>query len=314
VTARDIINEIAAVRGRRLLDSTTGELSIRLYALEASLRALGASKNETIRYFPVAIVACMEGMVRAAIKDMIDAGSPYTERAERLASKLRLDYSLIAALQGKRVTVGEFVAHGVPISRLEHIDGAVSELMGSSFLEGLRTVADRWAHGSNKAPLLTEPDRIFSDVRRTIELRHIVCHELATAYVFDNEEIERCFDSCVRFLRAADELIFQTVYPDAPLTQPDLNEAAGAQLSADEAQLAEVIESIAARLDAEARADFEGIQTAWRGYRDAWVHFVVGERENGGTIWPLLYLSEMSAITRRRTSELEAYNASWNNV
>lgn len=44
------------------------------------------------------------------------------------------------------------------------------------------------------------PNDVFADVARTFELRHIICHEIASAYEIKLEEVARCFESCVAFL------------------------------------------------------------------------------------------------------------------
>ena len=45
-----------------------------------------------------------------AIKDLIDAGEPYLSNAEKPASSIKLDFSVLRAVHGKTITVGELVA------------------------------------------------------------------------------------------------------------------------------------------------------------------------------------------------------------
>jgi hypothetical protein len=136
---RDTIQEIADIRQRRRLGSAMAELPLRLFALEHAFKIHDKSQHELIRYFPVALIACVEGYFRMAIKDLIDAGEPYLSNAEKPASSLKLDFSLLRAVHGKTITVGELVAHGVPLSRLEHIENVLSSLLGIGFLHSLRT-------------------------------------------------------------------------------------------------------------------------------------------------------------------------------
>lgn len=238
---RDIIQEIAAIRQRRRFGDAMAELPIRLFALEQSFKEHNKTESELNRYFPVALIACVEGYFRMAIKDLVDAGEPYLTNAEKPASSLKLDLSVLRAVHGKAITVGELVAHGVQLSRLEHIEAALSSLLGKSFLQELRTTTDRWAHevkGEPATPILAQPDVVFADVARTFELRHIICHEIASAYEIELEEVARCFESCVAFLRAADECISETIRPGAPLTQPAMNIAAGKALTEKQERLA----------------------------------------------------------------------------
>ena len=307
---RDIIQEIADVRQRRRFGSAVAELPLRLFALEYALKEHDKSKSELTRYFPVALIACVEGYFRMAIKDLIDAGEPFLTNAEKPASSLKLDFSILRAVHGKAITVGELVAHGVSLSRLEHIEGALSSLLGVGFLQALRTTTDRRAHeigGEPATPILSKPDEVFANVARTFELRHIICHEIASSYEIEAEEVARCFESCVAFLRAADEFISETIHPDAPLTQTDMNIAAGKSLAEGQRSLAEAITKIRSHLDTAELNAFDESQVKWQLYCDAWADFVAGERANSGTIWPLINASAAEDLVARRLEEVNGW-------
>lgn len=307
---RDIIQEIADVRQRRQFGSAMTELPLRLFALEHAFKKHDKSEKELVRYFPVALIACVEGYFRMAIKDLIDAGEPYLSNAEKPASSIKLDFSVLRAVHGKTITVGELVAHSVPVSRLDHIEGSLSSLIGKSFLQALRVTTDRWAHeirGEPNTPILSKPDEVFSDVARTFELRHIICHEIASAYEIDSEEVARCFESCVTFLRASDEFISETIHPGAPLTQTDMNIAACESLAERQQQLADAIVALKLRLDSEELAAFDKAHENWQTYCDAWANFVAGERANCGTIWPVIYAGAAEAVVKQRLEEVSGW-------
>jgi hypothetical protein len=199
---RDIIQEIADIRQRKRFGPAMAELPFRLFALETAFKEHDKSKVELTRYFPVALIACVEGYFRIAIKDLIDSGEPFLTNAEKPASSIKLDFTVLRAVHGKAITVGELVAHGVSLSRLEHIENVLSNLLGFGFLQTLRSTTDRWAHevrGEPPKPILSNPDEVFANVARTFELRHIICHEIASAYEIDTDEVGRCFESCVSF-------------------------------------------------------------------------------------------------------------------
>ena len=81
------------------------ELPMRLFALEHAFKRHDESERELIRYLPVALIACVEGYFRMAIKDLVDSGEPYLTNAEKPASSLKLDFSLIRAVHGKAIRV-----------------------------------------------------------------------------------------------------------------------------------------------------------------------------------------------------------------
>lgn len=286
------------------------ELPLRLFALEHAFKEHDKSQIELTRYFPVALIACVEGYFRMAMKDLIDTGEPYLSNAEKPASSLKLDFSVLRAVHGKAITVGELVAHGVPLSRLEHIESALSSLIGTGFLQALRTTADRWAHeirGEPATPILAKPNEVFADVARTFELRHIICHEIASAYEIESEEVARCFESCAAFLRAADEFISETIHPGAPLTQTEMNIAAGKSLTEARERLAQAVAGVKSRLDDAELTAFNESQEKWQLYSDAWADFVAGERANSGTIWPLIYADAAETTVKRRLEEVSGW-------
>lgn len=307
---RDIIQEIVDIRQRRRFGLAMAELSTRLFAIEHAFKQLDKTESELLRYFPVAIIACVEGYFRIAIKDLVDSGEPFLTNAEKPASALKLDFSLLRAVHGKAVTVGELVGHGVQLSRLEHIEAVFSSLIGRGFLAALRTTTNRWAHevkGEPATPILEAPDNVFADVAKTFELRHIICHEIASAYKIESVEVARCFESCVSFLRAADELISETIHPGAPLTQTDMNIAAGKSLGEKKEQLAEAVAALKSRLNAAEITAFDEAQAKWQVYCDSWAYFIAGERAGGGTIWPLIYASAAESVVKRRIEEVQGF-------
>lgn len=304
---RNIIQEIEEIRERGHYNTAISELSLRLSELERAFESYDKSQHELTRYFPVAIIACIEAYFRLVIKDLIDAGDPFLSNAENLPSVTRLDFSMLRAIHGKEITVGELVAHGVQLSRFEHIDSAISDLLGKSFLAAIRTATNRWAHeikDEPSAPILSNPNEVFSDVVRTFELRHIICHEIASAYLIEYDEISQCFASCVTFLRASNELISETIHPGSPLTQTAMNKVAGESLTDAKDRLRESCNELRLRLNKTELVAFDESQDKWQSYCDAWALFVAGEQENGGTIWPLIYAGAAQSTVERRLVEV----------
>lgn len=189
---------------------------------------------------------------------------------------------------------------------MEHIESALSNLLGKSFLKELRTTTDRWSHeikGEPIAPILTTPDEVYANVARTFELRHIICHELASAYQIEVDEISHCFESCVAFLRASDECISETLHPNAPLTQTDMNIAAGKSLDEANLRLEDICNLERKRIAPERIAAFNDTQTKWQAYCDSWANFRADDFA-GGTIWATIYGGAATSVVERRITEL----------
>lgn len=308
-STRDLIAEIAEVRGRREHGFAMVELLSRLHAINDAFAKANPEDVELYRYFPVALIACLEGYFRMSIKELIDAGEPYLSNAERPANGLKFDFSLMKAINGKSITLGELIAHGTPLSRLEHIEGIMSTLIGTSFLSALRTVVDRWEHeieGKPATPILQDPDTVFKAVKRTFELRHIICHEIASGYVIQNDEISQCLDSCVLFLKAANELISNTMQPNAPLTQTAMNMAAAEEYEAAKAELESVLSGKRDELGVKAKEAFDLAHDKWVESVDAWARFVAQQVE-GGSMWSMVYSSAKTELTTQRIDFISSW-------
>lgn len=306
---RKLIDEILEIRQRRKTGHTLSELFIRVSALEASFEKRTEIESELLKYFPVALVACLEGFFRLAIKEIIDTGTPFLENAVKLLSNIKFDYEVIKALHGKQITIGEFVSHQLPISSLSHIQTHLSAVLSKDFLGSLRGVSDRVAHeihGKPETPILTDPDSTYANVARTFELRHIICHELATNFEISRDEIEVCFYSTTLFLKAAEEFISETLYPGAPLTQTDMNIATGNELNALLEKIEEMEKEILSLLEKDRREDFTLASAAWRAYMGKWATFGANAYK-GGTIWPTIYAGSAATLAKDRIAQLTEY-------
>ena len=306
---RDLIQEISEVRQRRRFGYAMAELPFRLFELERAFKEHDPKQRELTRYFPVALVAAIEGYFRMTCQEIVDAGEPYLANAERLASSFKLDYSVLRALHGKSVSIGELVAHNIPLSRLDHVDSALSALLGFPFLERLRTISDRWAHearGEPAAPMLQNPNETYALVGRVFELRHIVCHEIASAYSIEHEEVAASFEACLRFLRASDELVSETLRPGSPLTQSEMNVVAGESLRQSELELETAVRELRAKLEGEELAAFDRAQQQWQEYCAALAEFEAFE-VSGGTMWPTVRAGVAEAEVKRRTAQIKLF-------
>lgn len=301
---RNVLAEIADKRKRRNQGRHEG-LLWRLGELERAFAAAERT-SESLHYFIVAIVACLEGYVRDRVAVFLDKGQPYLGRAAKLDLPIAWNFEFVRAVHDKDMTIGEFVAHQLKISRWEHVNKILTTLIDKDFSAELRIVKDRWnieINGGADVPMLSDPARTFADTREAFEARHIVCHEMETAARPPVVTLQRLFESVVLVLRATDALLSEVLYPNYPLTQTDMNIAAGADLNAAEEAL-EVVEREVREQFGEETVAFDNAQAAWRQFCEAELFQLLGEREGGGTIWPTLYCGEMASLVERRTVDL----------
>lgn len=288
---RDIIHEILAIQQRQRFGNAQAEVFVRLSDITSSFKKRNSSDQELLRYYPVALVACIESAIRLLIKELIDFGPPFTERAAKLAATIKFDYDVVNAFQGKTISIGDFLSHALRINNLSDIQTHMSDLFQSDYLDKLRDVRDRWAaeiHEQPNEPIIRNTSKTFAKVSRTFELRHIFSHELATSYKVDTQEIGECIESCDTFVKAIVELQNHTLYPDAPLTQTDMNIQAGKDMNKAKEELKELNTNIESLIGSERAGEYRLVHQAWEHFRDLAAEFQANEYK-GGTIWPTIF-------------------------
>lgn len=223
---RKVIDEILEIRSRLRFERREAELFVRLGEIEYAYKRIDPEITELLRYFPVALVACIESYFRLAIKELVDSGELYLSNSSALLRGDRFDFDILKGLHGQTITIGDVISRYPAISNLGHIMKLMDSLLGCDFREKLRDVYSRWeveVMGSPKQSIIRNIHETFRYAEKSFQLRHIFCHETATAIEVEKEEIDNCIYHTSLFLRASDELISQTLFPDAPLTQADMN-------------------------------------------------------------------------------------------
>jgi len=172
------------------------------------------------QYIPLATVACIEGFFRFAVKTLIDNGTPFIEKVAELEKKLQLKISLdvVAEIQSKSLTLGDIVGHVLSCNKLDDIDGALTILLGKSFLQTIKTHSrpDGLIDEEQQKIFNEGHAQVFSDIKRIFELRHILAHEIASGYKLDKIEIIRCYNNTKSFIIQFIDLILYSIDPDKP--------------------------------------------------------------------------------------------------
>ena len=146
-------------------------------------------------------------------------------------------------------------------------------------------------------------------VKRTYELRHIFCHEFATNLKIDQDEILRNFKNCKLFLVHANNAIYDLLYPNAPLTQSEMDLEAQSRFELKEKELDTLVQFILS-INNEDNFQyfdndlFEKSYNEWKKYRDSVGEYKASLAE-GGTIHQLSYLSATTTVTEEKIDSLK---------
>ncbi|HEU0143157.1 MAG TPA: hypothetical protein VFQ47_00070 [Nitrososphaera sp.] len=134
-------------------------------------------KQELYRYFPIAMIAAMEGYFKIVYRQLIDYGQPYSANALGFKD-LKFEIAELLAISGGIVSSGQLVAHLLPHKSIYDINRNMSTLLGEDFFGEFK---------KQKIPFIEDDiliEEIFpylkGGVQSTFEIRHLFCHELGT--------------------------------------------------------------------------------------------------------------------------------------
>jgi hypothetical protein len=131
---------------------------------------------ELRKYYPIAIIACLEDYMRLIVKDLIDYGEPYVSNLSKLENiDLKLD--VLIQMKKKNITIGEIIAHTLPFSSIDHIFNALSKIGGDELLRKIKTEINELTEKGN-TDVANNYDDICKLICEAFRLRHIYAHEL----------------------------------------------------------------------------------------------------------------------------------------
>ncbi len=84
---------------------------------------------------PIKTVTLIEVFLRNWIEELIDHGAPYVERASKLKVDLKYDFAIASSLQGGSVSLGQLIAHSIPLNRIEVVASVFGTLLDGDFFQ-----------------------------------------------------------------------------------------------------------------------------------------------------------------------------------
>lgn len=182
---RDYIAEIAAKRNRLRRRGTRSEqfdarvdalIDIAEFLQHGRNQAI-PSKAELVKYLPIGWVACIEGYFRLVYRDLIDHGPPYRENAAALKD-VRVGLDHVVAMQAGKFSLGEFIAHLLPVNGLDDINQAMSTLLGVDYLDALKKVKTDIFEKDKSLEDLDLSGELIQSLDFLFTQRHLFAHEL----------------------------------------------------------------------------------------------------------------------------------------
>jgi hypothetical protein len=111
--AKSDIENMLEWKKRRGQSGASFTLAYDLQRLGELWRSKSEDAADFADFIPMRLVTIIEVFTREAIRELVDAGSPYLEKAEALSKGAKLDFALLAGLQGRKVSIGPHRSHGI---------------------------------------------------------------------------------------------------------------------------------------------------------------------------------------------------------
>lgn len=213
---RDIVGEILAIRERNLHGGP------RLNAFLARLATLArlaeqwrdqewineSCRIEALRYIPIALVAAVQGWMRLAIRDLVDAGEPFASNSKNLKIT-KFDHDIVMALASQRLTAGEIIAHFASCNRIEDLVSNLDDVIGSKVVLRAREVV--FKNDQLAIKIDSAYDKLATSLQETFTLRHVFAHELDPKQEVEVSTLPVRVKFCLVLIGAYDRVVSESI-------------------------------------------------------------------------------------------------------
>jgi hypothetical protein len=210
---QDSIQHILDARGRTPEPDTAAswKMSVLLQSFNDPLR----HHDELLKYYPMAVVAAMQGYFRARLADLIDKGEPYLTNAITFNPQIRVDASMAGAIAAGKLTFGQILMHSVSLNNFEELVSVLTVISGQKdVLTQIAGVAYRSFGVTAAKPLMSNPEEAWRQLGQVFDTRHILSHEIAVDLELNENETRELLTMTQDFIRASAEWIAQLIDPN----------------------------------------------------------------------------------------------------
>jgi uncharacterized protein YecT (DUF1311 family) len=322
MSTRDRTQEILDVKQRDARWNRFGP-----YALENLQREWAKNRKREAcapDFYVIRAVTLLEVFTRGNLADLIDHGRQFTDRAIDFSKHVKIDFALVRDVQGRTITLGDILAHSVPVNSFGQVVGHFETLLGKPVRPLLEVAVDRWdteVMKKSKSPIIEDYEATARCLTRLFEVRHILCHEAPRESVYAASEIDEFLDKAIRLAKALHEILTFERFGLVPLTQTEMNIAANEDLKKTQDEMNRLFSQIEVRVSA-ADASILSVggainedswmsclkdaQEKWLSYRKAQCEFQT-YLNRGGTIMSLLWASEADRLTGLRIADFQSW-------
>jgi hypothetical protein len=202
---------------RQRLSAPDNAVSWRMSSLVQTFSAPEKHREELLRYFPIAVVAAIDGYFRARLAKLIDSGEPFLSNAVSAYPNVSLDAALAGAIAAKTVSLGELLMHPVNIGGFDTLIQVVTKITGvTNFLEELTKIKPTHLGAKKDDRVVRDPAATWNHLGKVFALRHILCHELAVDLEIGDAETRGLLITSQQFMTAAAQWFNKLEHPHPP--------------------------------------------------------------------------------------------------
>lgn len=221
--------------------SASWRMSILLQAFNNPIKHQG----EVLRYYPIAVVAAIEGYFRARLASLIDSGDPFLSNAVSAFPEVRLDTPLAGAIALKKISLGELITNSISINNFDGLVQTVNRITGESeFLQQIAQMPAQSLSAPSGRKIISDPENTWIHLGKVFSLRHVLCHELAPDLELDPAEVRGLLLASQEFMRATSAWLDKLQFPNPPPTFEQRKEKAEVRLVGATRQLHALLEEI----------------------------------------------------------------------
>jgi hypothetical protein len=304
---RDRVAEIASIVKRGEIPPSGGEIHALRQSWATQLSALPREIGESSPvsdFIPIRLVTLIEVFSKTWLARLIDHGPPFAERVTELKVDLKFDLTLVRSLQGKVITLGQLVAHSVPLQNIASLAGTFTAVLGRDLFQAISKTPDRIEleyQGDAAQPIIKDLSAIRSTLARLFEVRHILVHEFPLSRPYEPRDIEFFLDAAYDFVRATEETLSLTLHGPYPITQQEMTARARSDAQSTNDELVGVVQEVA-----KYSPSIVEVQKLWDQFKVAEANREAQEFE-GGTIQRMIYYGAEAEIAKERAEQLRKW-------
>lgn len=279
---------------------------------------------EVSDFYLIRSVTYLEIFTRVQVAALVDHGEQYTSRAVELTKDKKIDFATVQGIQGRVITLGDIIAHNIPVNQFHQIVSHFEILLGVKLRPLLVNAIDRWSVEIKKKPqepIIADYDRMAANLTRLFEVRHILCHESPRDPVYTSAEVFEFLDAAFCLAQALENILVFEKHGLVPLTQTDMNIHAFETFQRITDEMNGLLSKIRNYVDESDKKYFDlqpkyvtqtwleclnDNQEKWLAYMKSQAEFIAYEN-NGGTIQPTIRSGEATRITEARVADFKSW-------